>query len=59
MDLKNSARPLAMNEMSKEQLDKAIAAGIDDIENGRVFISEQVDKFIEELTKEEACTDQI
>ena len=35
-------RPLFVNELSKEELDKEIAKGINDIETGNVYSAEQV-----------------
>ncbi len=42
-DVKLSVRePLTMGALTQEQLDSAIAAGIDDIENGRTISAEDV-----------------
>ena len=35
-------RPLVMSELSQEEFDSAIANGIEDIDNGRVYSSEEV-----------------
>ena len=35
-------KPLAISELSKEQLDTEIAKGVADIENGRVYSAEEV-----------------
>ncbi len=35
-------RPLVMSELSQEEFDSAIAKGIEDINNGRVYSSEEV-----------------
>lgn len=38
-----ASRPLAMNELTKEQFDAELLKGMDDIENGRVFSAEDVE----------------
>ena len=35
-------RPLVMSELSQEEFDSAIAKGIEDIDNGRVYSSQEV-----------------
>ena len=42
-------RPLAMNELTKEQLDTEIAKGLADIENGIVYSAEEVQEELHRL----------
>lgn len=42
-------RPLFVGELSKEELDKEIAKGINDIENGNVYSAEQVSEEMKRL----------
>ncbi len=46
---RTSNRPLAMNELTKEQLDTEIAKGLADIENGRVYSAEEVQEELHDL----------
>ena len=42
-------RLLAMNELNREQLDNEIAKGMTDIEEGRVYLAEDVEKRMREM----------
>ena len=42
-------RPLVMNELSRERLDEEITKGMADVEEGRVYLTEDVEKRIKEM----------
>lgn len=42
-------KPLAMSELTKEQLDAELAKGMSDIENGRVYSADEVEEEMHRL----------
>ncbi len=42
-------KPVAMGELTKEQLDANLAKGIDDIENGKVYPADEVEEEMHRL----------
>ncbi len=42
-------KPLAMGELTKEQLDAELAKGMADIENGRVYSADEVEEEMHRL----------
>lgn len=43
-----SEKPLSLNEMTKEELEAKIEKGLKDVEEGRVYTSEEVDALLKE-----------
>ncbi|MBD5116618.1 MAG: hypothetical protein HDT48_03765 [Ruminococcaceae bacterium] len=53
MMMELTKKPLDMSELTEEQFNAEIAKGMADIENGRVYSAEEVERKIKEIMKSE------